>query len=263
MKNFNCKADSTWTSCDDRREMTFTQSKRGENERTTQLDYIQVRRKYTAESSCAVRGTMIFSVRYDTRRRRIRLDHWKEEERMNRLEDVWWQSKNWLQKDSEGPERRDTKWRLGNIQNDIEGSDKENRSHHVITQTKRCEQNTGRSYYERRSSDEEFQSNWESDAHEQVWEVTTDHAVKCSLMFDKRILKKERLWQNCTWTAVSQKTEVSGMKNYRDIVPRFTWTPRRRLKKKRKELRSSKKMDTDILQNKEELLKFPLTWLHK
>ena len=42
MKEFNCKVTSTWSSCEDEREMAFTprQFGKGWKGRTTQLDYI-------------------------------------------------------------------------------------------------------------------------------------------------------------------------------------------------------------------------------
>ena len=38
MKEFDCRAISTWSSCNDQKEMAFTQRQRGKNGRTSQLD---------------------------------------------------------------------------------------------------------------------------------------------------------------------------------------------------------------------------------
>ena len=40
MKEFHCKAISTWLSCDERKEMAFTQRQWRKNGRTSRLDYI-------------------------------------------------------------------------------------------------------------------------------------------------------------------------------------------------------------------------------
>ena len=61
LKELNCTAASTWSSCDDQKEMAFTHRQWGENKQTSQLDYIPggQRRTYTTKSSCAIRGSMI------------------------------------------------------------------------------------------------------------------------------------------------------------------------------------------------------------
>ena len=50
MKEFSCRASSTWSSCDDRKELAFTSKGWGPKRRVSQLDYILGPRKASIQA---------------------------------------------------------------------------------------------------------------------------------------------------------------------------------------------------------------------
>ena len=60
MKEFHCKATSTWLSCDERKEMAFTHKQWGKNGRTSKVDYILGSKTHTSVT-CVHNGVTLCS----------------------------------------------------------------------------------------------------------------------------------------------------------------------------------------------------------